>query len=66
MLMTRCDGYECVEGLMVDDGPRPAGTARKESLPFRFYIPYGQTYEQAGLSVWHLVETHQSLMDRVI
>jgi hypothetical protein len=33
--------FECVEGVLVDDGPKPPLAARRKPIPFRFYIPNG-------------------------
>lgn len=57
------NSYECVEGLLVDDGPKPLGAARKQTIPFRFYMPYGANLNVLAGRVWRLVNANQSLMD---
>ncbi len=55
--------FEVVEGLLVDDGPKPPSAARKEAKPFRFYIPQGADFDSLAYRVSQLVDTNQNLMN---
>jgi hypothetical protein len=55
--------FEVVQGLLVDDGPKPASVPRKESKPFRFYVPRGADFDTLAYRVWQLVDENQNLMD---
>ena len=56
-------GFEIMEGLFVDDGPRPAGASRKESKPFRFLVPRGANLNSLASHVWRLVRSNQNMVD---
>ena len=56
-------GFDIIEGLLVDDGPKPAGASRKESKPFRFFIPRGANLNSLANLVWDLVDTNQNMVD---
>lgn len=53
---------EVVEGLLVDDGPKPPLAPRKETKPFRFYIPRGANFDCLAYRVWTMVNANQNLM----
>jgi|GEM_PF-4240099 len=58
--------FEVVEGLLVDDGPKLPFSLRKETMPFRFYIPREADFDSLAYRVWHLVDANQNLMDVVL
>lgn len=55
--------FEVVQGLLVDDGPKPPFARRKETKPFRFYIPRGADLDSLAYRVWKLVDANQNLVD---
>ncbi len=55
--------YECVEGVLVDDGPKPPLAARRKPIPFRFYIPNGANLDALACRVWAMIDAKQNLMN---
>jgi hypothetical protein len=60
---SRVGAFECVEGLLVDDGPKPPLAARKKSLPFRFYIPTEANFDALACRVWTMIEAKRDLVN---
>jgi hypothetical protein len=63
VLEYRAGDFECFEGLLVDDGPKPPAAPRRTSKPFRFYIPRGVNIDHLAYTVRAMVNANQNLMD---